>query len=190
MKTFIGGLFKNRADAEKARDALQGNGFDEAFIDLLQYTYQREPEGTTETPSFSSIGRGALMGALILGTIGGTLGLLVGLGVIQLPSLEPSASQALPFQITWQFVLASVSAGLILGGVTGIILGAASRLFIATEKKEKTPPGTRKGDLMLAVQAEEDSQKSKARHTMKEHGAVKFEEFRENWDAKVWSLID
>lgn len=192
MKNFIGGLFKNRENAEKARQGLQRIGFDPASIHVLQYTYDDEKrvDGTEEDPSFTSIGKNALKGALLLGGIGGTIGLLVGLGVIQIPSLEPSGGQTLPFEITWQFVLSSLVAGLVLGGVTGAILGAAWRLFRGYEKNMPTPSQTRRGDLMLAVQADDQRRASEARSTMQEHGAYAVDQFQENWDREVWSVLE
>jgi hypothetical protein len=192
MKNFIGGLFKTRENTERARQALQTKGFDAASMLVLRYTYNDEErvEGTKEEPSFTSIGRNALRGALVLGAIGGILGLLVGLGVIQVPSLEPAGGQTLPFEITWQFVLSSLAAGLILGGITGVILGAVWRLFTGYEKNVRTRPQTRRGDLMLAVPADDERRASEARSTMQEHGAYAFDEFHENWDRTVWSLLE
>lgn len=189
MKNFIGGLFKNREAAERAHKALSENGFDESSINLLECTHEREAV-VVKNPSIQSIGVGALIGALILGAIGGVLGLLVGLDIIRLPGLEPAGGATLPFQITWQYTLTSLATGLIFGVVTGAILGTATRLALARYRKVDTSQEAEKGDLMLAVKTDDMRAETRARLTMKEYGAVKFEEFRDHWDSEVWSVFD
>jgi hypothetical protein len=190
MKNFIGGLFKNRENAEKARNALRENGLDNRTINLLQCTHDKQAVILENNPSIQSIGKGALTGALILGGVGALVGLLVGVGVIRLPSLEQSASQALPFQITWQFIFTAILAGMLLGGLTGAILGAATRLAMPQYRKLDTFQQASKGDLLLAVQAEDISRINKVKSTMQENGAVSLEEFKDNWDPEIWSVLD
>lgn len=189
MNNFIGGLFKNKEDAEMARKALRENGFDEASISVLECTHDKKAV-VAKNPSIGSIRAGALAGAMILGGIGAVIGLLVGLGVIPIPGLEPAGGATLPFQITWQFVLTSLAAGVILGGVTGALLGAATRLGLVRYREVDTGQTANKGDLMLAVQANDTRREALARSTMQEYGAVQFEEFKENWDTEVWSVFD
>lgn len=190
MKNFIGGLFKNRVDAERARKALHKNGFEEDSIHMLECTHEKEAVVLKEKPTIQSIAIAALIGAVILGGIGAVLGLLVGLGIIQLPVLDPSGGPALPFEVTWEYTLTSLATGLIFGGVTGAILGAATRLAMAQYKTVDTTHQASKGDLMLAVQTNDMRRETKARSTLKEHGAIRFEEFREKWDTEVWSVFE
>ena len=190
MKKFIGGLFKNREEAEEARNALQESGMDQTSIHLLQCTHEKEAVVLEENPSIKSIGKGALTGALLLGGIGAILGLLVGIGVIHIPGLGPEGAQALPFQITWQYILTSVMTGLLFGVWTGAILGAAARLVMAPYRKVGTSQAVNKGDLMLAAQTSDKIKDSQARSIMQEHGAVRVEEFQETWDPEVWSVLN
>jgi hypothetical protein len=190
MKNFIGGLFKNREDADMARKALRENGFDESSLNLLECTHDREAVILKENPRIQSIAVAAVIGALLLGGIGGALGLLVGLGIINLPGLEPQGGATLPFEITWQYTLTSIITGLIFGGVTGAILGVAARLLMARYRKVDTGQAADKGDLMLAVEANDMRRETKARAVMKEYGAVKFDEFRNTWDTEIWTVYD
>ena len=187
MKSFVGGFFKNRGGAEAARTALLQNGFAESSINLLECTHEKEAVVLRENPSIQSIGVGALAGAMSGAVIGAILGMLVGFGVIQLPSPGPSGVETIPVPITGQFTVASVMTGLIFGVVTGVILGVATRLVMARYKKVDTLQRANKGDLMLAVHTNDIQKKAKARTTLKEHGAKRFEEFSESWDAEVWS---
>ena len=188
MKNFIGGLFKNREDAERSPDALRENGLTENSINMLECTHEKEAVVLDKNPSIKSIGKSAPSGALIMGGIGAGIVLLVGLGVIHVPSLDPASSQALPFQITWQFILASMAAGAFLGTWTGAILGAAVRLAMPQYRKMDTTQEASNGGLMVAVQANDSGRETKVRSTLKEYGAFRFEQFRDQWDPDVWSL--
>lgn len=190
MKNFIGGLFKNREDADMARKSLRENGFDELSLNLLECTHSKEAVVLEENPRIQSIAVAAVIGALTLGAIGGVLGLLVGLGIITLPSLQPQGGATLPFEITGQYTLTSTFTGLVFGGITGAILGVATRLYMAKYRKVDTAQAASKGDLLLAVETNDMRRETRARSVMKEYGALKFEEFRETWDTEVWSVFD
>jgi hypothetical protein len=188
MKTFIGGLFKKRDDVEKARDAMREVDFLDGSINMLQCTHEKEAV-MVNNPSIQSIASGALIGSLILGTIGGFMGLLVGFNIIHIPSLDSASAQALPFQITTEYIFTSLVTGLIFGAITGAILGVAARLASAPYRRVDTSRVS-KGDLMLAVQVNDEAQKSKARSIMKTNGVVRFEEFNDKWDPEIWSVFD
>lgn len=74
--------------------------------------------------------------------------------------------------------------------VTGAIPGVAGRLLMSGYKKVDTSKGINQGDLMLAVETSDIRKETRARLTMKEYGAVKFEEFRDTWDTEIWSVFD
>lgn len=187
MKNFIGGLFSNRRDAELARKALLENGIEDTSIKILECTHEDQAVVLNKQPSIQSIGVGALLGAFLLGGLGALLGLLVGTGVIQVPSLEPAGGQTVPFEITSQFIMTSVITGIIFGMVTGAILGVATRLALVRYRKVDTSNGVKKGDLMVAVETNDIRKETKAKRTMREYGARKFEEFKDMWDTEIWS---
>jgi hypothetical protein len=188
MRNFIGGLFTDRKNAELARKALLDNGIENTAINVLECTHEKEAIVGRKEASGKDVALGAVLGAIIVGGIGALIGALVGIGVIHLPSLEPSGGQTLPFQITWQFMATSIFTGLMFGGVTGIILGVATRLAMARYRKVDTSQNVNKGDLMLAVETDDIRKETKAKMTMKEYGARKFEEFRDTWDTEIWSV--
>jgi hypothetical protein len=128
-----------------------------------------------------------LIGAILLGGLGALLGGLVGAGVIQLPTLEPSGGATLPFELTPQFMMSSIFTGLIFGVVTGAILGVATRLVLVRYRTVDSQD-VNKGDLMVAVETNDIRKETKAKLTMKEYGARRFEEFRDTWDTEVWSV--
>ena len=187
MKNFIGGLFTDRKNAELARKALLENGIEDSAINVLECMHEKEAIVVRE-PSIKSVALAAVIGAIIVGGFGALLGTLVGLGVIHIPGLEPSGGQTLPFQITPEFTMTSIFTGLIFGGVTGIILGVATRFAMQRYRTVNTAQSVNKGDLMLAVEADDIRKETKAKLTMKEYGARKFEEFRDTWDTEIWSV--
>lgn len=186
MKNFIAGLFKDSQGAVMARNALQENGFETDSINLLERT--ENIAVVVKNPPIQSIAVAAVIGAVVVGAIGTALGLLVGMGVIHLPTFEPSGGQTIPFEYTSQFFATSVLTGLLFGGVTGIILGVATRFWM--DKYRKVDADRRGNNFMLAVETDDMRKETKAKLTMKEYGAVKFEEFREKWDTDVWSVFD
>jgi len=190
MKNFIGGLFKDRKGAELALQALKENGFENESINMLECTHENKAVVLEKNPSGQSIGIAAAIGAVVVGGLGAILGLLVGMGWIHIPTLEPAGGATVPFEITGPFIFSSVVSGIMLGGITGIILGVATRLLMGKYRKIDTSRGIKQGDIMLAVQADDIRKETKARLTMKEYGAVKFEEFRNMWDAEIWSVFD
>jgi len=187
MKHFIGGLFKNQDSAVLARKALRENGFDTTSINMLESTHENKAVVQKNKPTIQEIGIAALIGAFVGGGIGGTLGLLVGLGVLHVPGFYTSVP-AQPFQITPEFTFSSLATGLMFGVITGAILGVAVRLLATRYRKVNTSKGIDQGDFMLAVEADDIRKETKARLTMKEYGAIKFEEFREKWDTEIWSV--
>jgi hypothetical protein len=187
MKYFIGGLFKNQDSAVLARNALRENGFDTTSINMLESTHEKMAVVQKNKPSIQQIGIAALIGGFIGAAIGGTLGLLVGLGMLHVPGFYTSVPGQ-PFQFTPDFMFTSLVTGLMFGVVTGVILGVASRLLMTKYRKVNTSKGIDQGDFMLAVEADDIRKETKARLTMKEYGAIKFEEFREKWDTEIWSV--
>lgn len=186
MKSFIAGLFKDQKGAVMARTALQENGFENESINLLERT--ENIAVVVKNPPMQSIGIAAVIGAVVVGAIGTLLGILSGTGVFAVPVTGPVDGTAAPLDITSQFFATSVLTGLMFGGLTGIILGVAARFWM--NKYRKVDAHRRGSNFMLAVQTDDIRKETKAKLTMKEYGAVKFEEFREKWDSDIWSLFD
>lgn len=187
MKHFIGGLFKNQDSAALASKALRESGFDNTSINVLECSHENKAVVQKDKPSIQQIGIAALAGGFIGAAIGGTLGLLVGLGILNVPGFYTSVPTQ-PFQFTPEFMFSSLATGLIFGVVTGVILGVAARLLATKYRKINTSRGIDRGDFMVAVEADDIRKETKAKLTMKEYGAIKFEEFREMWDTDIWSV--
>src|SRR5262249_10512454 len=115
-RTAVFGIYPNRTDAERAVDALIQAGFPTADISVLlphgmgitevgHESHTKAPEGTTT-------------GVVAGGAIGGTLGLLAGIGTIAIPGIGPFLAAG-PIMAA----LAGVGAGGVVGGVIGALTG-------------------------------------------------------------------
>jgi hypothetical protein len=118
---------------------------------------------------------------LIAGVIGGFLGFLVGVGAISLPYLEPGSVPREPL-----FIFMSVVWGLITGGLTGAILGAASRLLRSREKAEVMTRQIEKRGVLITVDVENSQEEVRVQRLMEEYKAVEIGNPHEKWDLEVW----
>jgi hypothetical protein len=180
MKNLIGGLFETQEQANQAYEALQNAGFADDKIHMFVHRPRNKTMRSTEV-SAQEIAKNVLIGALILGAIGGFLGFLVGAGVIPLPYLEPGS---VPRDSL--FVFMSVVWGLISGGLTGAILGAASRLLRAREKAEVMTRQIEKQGVLITVDVENSPGESRARRILEEQGALETGNPHEQWDLSAW----
>src|SRR5499427_11157136 len=110
------GILRTRAQAENAVDRLVSSGFRTEDISVLlpenvgtkdfaHEKHTKAPEGTTT-------------GAVSGGAVGGTLGLLAGIGALAIPGVGPFIAAG-PMMGT----LAGIGAGGALGGVVGALVG-------------------------------------------------------------------
>jgi hypothetical protein len=164
-----------------ASQSLRRQGFSEREISLLARKPHNAPvhEDRVQAPV---VGRSAVMGAVTLAVLGGLVGLLFGLGIIPLPGVDAAAYRVVPL-----FVLAAVAAGAIAGGVTGAILGVASRLLTSKDRVAITEKGVRRGGLLLVVRLPDSGRLETARRILEENGAVDLQDLNEKWDPSVWS---
>jgi ActD protein len=180
MKNLIGGLFETQESANQAYEALQKSGFSNNDISM----FVQKPRNRTIRATnvrIQDIAKNAFIGGLILGAIGAFIGFLVGTGRISLPGVEAGAVDSNP-----AFLFASVIAGLVGGGLTGVILGVASKLLRSQEKAEVVTRKIKQGGVLLTVSAGDSQRESKARHVIEESGAIEVGNPSEKWDLTAW----
>jgi hypothetical protein len=180
MKNLIGGLFETQEHANHAYEALQSAGFADDKIHMFVHKPRTKTMRSTEV-SIQEIAKNVFIGGLILGAIGGFLGFLVGIGVFPLPYLEPGSAPRDSL-----FVFMSVVWGLISGGLTGAILGAASRLLRSREKAEVMTRQIEKQGVLITVEVDDSQGESRARGVLKEHKALEVGKPHEKWDLSAW----
>lgn len=180
MKNLIGGLFSTQDSANLAYEALQKSGFPEAEINMFVHRPKKRTERAMEV-SVQDIAKSALIGGLIGGAIGGFIGFLIGTGTVPMPGLEPGN-----VDINGFFLTASLIGGVIVGGLIGILLGAASRLLISREKAEVMTRQIEKRGVLVTVSVNAPQSEAQARHVMEEHGAQEIGNPSEKWDLDAW----
>jgi hypothetical protein len=116
-----------------------------------------------------------------MGTVGGFIGLLVGTGRIVVPGLGPESVDFNP-----AFLFASIMAGLVGGGLTGIILGVASKLRRSREKAEVMTRQINKEDVLVTISVDDSQSGARARRVMEENEAIEVGNPSEKWDLNAW----
>ena len=180
MKILIGGLFETQENANQAYEALLNSGFADENIHQFIHKPRNKTARSTEV-SIQDIAKNAIIGGLIGGVIGGFLGFLVGAGAIPLPYLEPGSVPREPL-----FVFMSVMWGLITGGLTGAILGVASRLLRSREKAEVMTRQIEKQGVLITVDVNDSQDETRVRRVMEEHKALEVGNPHEKWDLTAW----
>src|SRR5204862_6761196 len=114
--TAVYGIFRTREQAENAVDRLVAEGFRTEDISVLLPenvgTKDFAHEKNTKMPE------GTATGATAGGVVGGTLGLLAGIGALAIPGLGPFIAAG-PIM----GALAGAGAGGVVGGVVGALVG-------------------------------------------------------------------
>jgi hypothetical protein len=180
MKNLIGGLFETQENANRAYQALQDSGFPGNDIRMLIQKPRNRTIRATDV-KIQDIARNAFLGGLILGTIGAFIGFLVGNGGIALPYLEPGRVDH-----NSAFLATSIMAGLVGGGLTGIILGVASRLLRSQEKAEVVTRKIKQGGVLVTVSANDPQSEGRAKRVMEENQAMEVGNPAEKWDLNAW----
>jgi hypothetical protein len=180
MKNLIGGLFETQEKANQAYEALETSGFAGENISMFVHRPRNSTARATKV-RIQDIAKNALTGGLILGTIGGVIGFLVGSGTLSLPYLEPGSAPRDPL-----FVFVSVVWGLITGGLTGVILGVATRLLRSQEKAEVMTRQIDKNGVLVLVDDADSNSEARVRGVMEEYQALEVGNPHEKWDMEVW----
>jgi hypothetical protein len=154
--TAVFGIYRTPADAERAVDALIGNGFASSAISVLlpdnestrAFAHHKEtkaPEGTTA-------------GATTGGVIGGALGVLAGIGMLAIPGVAAGP------------IVAGL-AGLGVGGAVGGLVGALIGMGIPEYEAKRYEGRVKDGGTLLSVHCDTSEQVSRAKDLLKSSGA-------------------
>jgi len=154
------GIYRSRAQAEDAVDRLLAAGFRNEDISVLlpenegtkDFAHEKNtkaPEGTTT---------GAVSGA----AVGGTLGLLAGIGALAIPGLGPFIAAG-PIMST----LAGLGAGGAIGGVVGALVG----MGIPEYEAKRYEGRIKEGGILLSVHCDNSDWVGKAKDILKDTGA-------------------
>ena len=141
-KNFVTGLFKTRAAAEAAVDAIIKRGYTRDDISVLMSDSTRDKEFAVQTRSHAADGLG--IGGAIGGTVGAVLLAIVAVGTsIAIPDLGLFVAGP----------IAAALAGAGAGGVTGGLIGLMIGTGIPEHRAKVYDTGLRSGGILLGAQA-------------------------------------
>ena len=158
-KTAVFGIYSTREGVERAADLLAKSGFPVADISvLLPETLGAKDIGTekaTKGPEGATTGAGA--GAVL----GGTLGLLAGIGTLAIPGVGPLIAAG-PIMAA----LAGVGVGGAVGGVTGALIG----MGIPEYEAKRYEGRLQKGGILLSVHCDTSEEVKVAKEVLERTG--------------------
>ncbi len=158
--TAVFGIYRTPEDAERAVDALMGNGFPSGAISVLlpdnestrafaHHKDTKAPEGTTA-------------GVTAGGAIGGALGVLAGIGALAIPGVGPFIAAG---------PIVAGLAGLGVGGAVGGLVGALIGMGIPEYEAKRYEGRVKDGGTLLSVHCDTSDQVSRAKDLLKSSGA-------------------
>jgi len=158
--TAVFGIYATPGTAEAAVDHLLARGFPSSAISVLlpddESTRAFAHEKSTKAPE------GTAAGVTTGGVIGGTLGLLTGLGLLAIPGLGPIIAAG-PIMAT----LAGVGAGGAVGGIVGALVG----MGIPEYEAKRYEGAVKGGGTLLSVHCDTSEQIDVAKQALKDTGA-------------------
>jgi len=160
-KTAVFGIYSSVAQAELAVDALVNEGFSNSDVSVLMSDRQGSKdfahEKNTKAPE------GTTTGVAAGGAIGGTLGLLAGIGALAIPGVGPLIAAG---------PIMGALAGLGVGGAVGGIVGALVGMGIPEYEAKRYEGRIKEGGVLLSVHCDTSDQIDRAKAILKRTGAA------------------
>lgn len=160
MKTSVMGIVDTREQAEMILGSLQQVGIGPSDVSILfpdkSGTRDFAHEHHTKAPE------GAVAGTATGGVLGGTLGLLTGIGALAIPGLGPFIAAG-PLMAA----LSGAAAGAAMGGIVGALVGMGIPEIEAKHYEGKV----KGGNILIAVHVETSEARDRARDVLKNGGA-------------------
>jgi hypothetical protein len=159
-KTAVFGIYLTRSEVETATDLLSRSGFPLSDISILLPESRGAQnvgiEKATKAPEGAAAGAGS--GAVL----GGTLGLLAGIGALAIPGIGPLIAAG---------PIMSALAGMGVGGAAGGVTGALIGMGIPEYEAKRYEGRVAQGGILLSVQCDTSEEIERAREIMDRSGA-------------------
>ena len=158
--TAVFGIYANSTSAESAVDNLLAAGFSNDDVSVLMSdvdgTKDFAHEKATKAPE------GTAVGVTTGGVVGGTLGLLAGIGALAIPGVGPLIAAG---------PIMGALAGLGVGGAVGGLVGALVGMGIPEYEAKRYEGRVKDGGVLLSVHCDTSDEISRAKQVLKETGA-------------------
>jgi hypothetical protein len=158
--TAVFGIYRDRAHVEQAVDTFLNDGFraEDVSVLLPENIGTKEFAPVKETKAPEGTTTGASAGAIV----GGTLGLLAGIGALAIPGLGPFIAAG---------PIMGALAGIGTGGVVGGIVGALIGMGIPEYEAKRYEGMIREGKVLLSVHCDNSDWVKRAKDIMERTGA-------------------
>jgi hypothetical protein len=160
MKKSVIGIVETQIQAERVVDQLQQRGVPSGDISVLfpdkRGTKDFAHEHNTKAPE------GAIAGVGAGGVLGGTLGLLAGIGALAIPGAGPFIAAG-PLMAT----LSGAAAGAAVGGIAGGLIGLGVPEYEAKAYEGKI----RNGNILIAVHTDSSDAEKRAKQIFEANNA-------------------
>src|SRR6202521_4274193 len=160
-KVGVFGIYATRVAVENAADSLVRSGFLTSDISVLLPESLGGPKDMG-TEKATKAPEGTAAGVTAGGVIGGTLGLLAGVGLLAIPGLGPFIAAG-PIMAG----LAGLGVGGAVGGVTGALIGMGIPEFVAKRYEGRL----QKGGILLSVHCDTAGEITRAKEVLTASGA-------------------
>src|SRR6202023_2775470 len=159
-KQAVFGIYSTRESVERATDTLVKSGFPNADVSaLLPENLGSKAIGTekaTKAPEGAATGAGS--GAVL----GGTLGLLAGIGALAIPGVGPLIAAG---------PIMAALAGMGIGGAVGGLTGALVGMGIPEYEAKRYEGRLKKGGILLSVHSDSSDETKRAKEILQQTGA-------------------
>lgn len=161
MKNAVYGIASTAEQAESIVTRLQSLGIQTSDVSVLfpdkAGTRDFAHEKNTKAPEGATTGGLAGMG------VGGTLGLLAGIGALAIPGVGPLIAAG---------PIMGALSGAAVGGATGGLIGALVGLGIPELEAKQYEGKVRAGNILISVHTESGDERSRAKQALEEAGAT------------------
>lgn len=153
------GIFLSRNAAEAAVDQLHAAAFSHDDVSVLMADKESSKDFASEKNTKAP--EGTTAGVLGGGTVGGTLGLLAGLGALAIPGVGPLIAAG---------PIMGALAGLGIGGAVGGLVGALVGMGIPEYEAKRYEGRVNDGGVLVSVHCESSEEISRAKDVLKAAG--------------------
>jgi hypothetical protein len=152
-------IFPTRAAAESAVDRLIAAGFSNQDVSALMSDNDSARQFATEKNTKAP--EGTATGVGVGGVVGGTLGLLAGIGALAIPGVGPLIAAG---------PIMGALAGLGVGGAVGGLVGALVGLGIPEYEAKRYEGRVKDGGILVSVHCDTSEEISRAKDVLKQAG--------------------
>ncbi|MGA9717413.1 MAG: general stress protein [Acidobacteriaceae bacterium] len=154
------GIYTSNSAAEVAVDRLIAAGFSKQDVSVLMADRKGSKDFAAEKNTKAP--EGATTGVGVGGVVGGTLGLLAGLGALAIPGVGPLIAAG---------PIMGALAGLGVGGTVGGLVGALVGLGIPEYEAKRYEGRVKDGGVLLSVHCDSSEEVSRAKDILRKTGA-------------------